>query len=96
MNFSAVQNIVNSLLESMDFVNFFGGYPLDKDTLDKFLALQSQLKREFDALDIETEFMNSDSTEAGFYLKKRCNNNLPNSNLSNKQKTQPSHRKRKS
>ena len=70
MNFSAVQNIVNSLLESMDFVNFFGGYPLDKDTLDKFLALQSQLKREFDALDIETEFMNSDSTEAGFYLKK--------------------------
>lgn len=70
MNFSAVQNIVNSLLESMDFVNSFGEYPLDKETLEKFHALQSRLKTGFNALDIETVFMNSDSTEAGFYLKK--------------------------
>lgn len=70
MNFRAVQNIVNSLVESMDFVKMFGVYPLDKETLEKFHTLQSRLKHEFDALDIETEFMNSDSTEAGFYLKK--------------------------
>ena len=70
MNFSAVQNIVNSLLESMDFANSFGEYPLDKETLEKFHTLQSRLKTGFNALDIETEFMNSDSTEAGFYLKK--------------------------
>ena len=42
----------------------------DKETLEKFHTLQSRLKTGFNALDIETEFMNSDSTEAGFYLKK--------------------------
>ena len=70
MNFSAVQNIVNSLVESMEFVNMYGEIPLDKETLEKFHTLQSQLKREFDALDIEIEFINRDSVEAVFYLKK--------------------------
>lgn len=70
MYFSAIQNIVNSLAESMDFVNMYGKFPLDKETLEKFHTLQSRLKREFDALDIETEFINSDNAEAGFYLKK--------------------------
>lgn len=70
MNFEVIRNTVNILLESMDFVNMYGEFPLDKETLEKFHTLQSRLKREFDVLDIETEFMSSDSIEVGFYLKK--------------------------
>lgn len=70
MNFEVIRNTVNVLLESMDFVNMYGEFPLDKETLEKFHTLQSRLKREFDVLDIETEFMSSDSIEVGFYLKK--------------------------
>lgn len=70
MKFNIIKNIVESLLDSMGFVNSFGEYPLDKETLEKFPTLQSRLETEFNALDIETEFVNSDSAEAGFYLKK--------------------------
>lgn len=70
MNFTSIKNIVDVLNESMSFVNDYGIRPLDKETLEKFRMLQSRLKIEFDALDIETEFANSDSTEAGFLVRK--------------------------
>ena len=68
MNFNPIKNIVDVLNESMSFVNDYGIRPLDKETLEKFRMLQSRLKTEFDALDIETEFVNSDSTEAGLFF----------------------------
>lgn len=70
MDFGQIKNIVDILNESMSFVNNYGVYPLDKGTLEKFHALQSRLKTEFNALDIEMEFLNSSRDEANFYLTK--------------------------
>ena len=70
MNYIAIKNIADCLLESLPFVNMYGKYPLDKETLNRFLSLQSRLKHEFNALDIETDFANSNRTEAVFYVKK--------------------------
>ena len=70
MNFGQIKNIVDILNESMSFVNSYGVYPLDKKTLEKFHTLQSRLKTEFNALDIETEFLNGNNAESVFYLHK--------------------------
>ena len=70
MNFDPIKNVVDILNESVSFVNSFGISPLDKGALEKFHLLQSRLKTEFNVLDIETEFLNGNNTEARFYLHK--------------------------